>query len=168
MVDADGWQLILATDILQTPSEQPGFVRIMDQLCDEVEVPSPVLADAGYGDGEAVAKIKAKGIKPLVAIRGRSPQRRFDLRPPPEAPLKPTRALNAQWRKEMLKTLEDPDNQTQYAKRKQTVEPVFAIIKSARGFSNFLLRGLQNVKTQCDLIATAYNMKRLHKLILAA
>jgi len=70
VVDADGSQLILATDILQTPSDQPGFAALMDQVCDEVEMPATVLADAGYGDGEAVAKLKAKGIKPLVAIRG--------------------------------------------------------------------------------------------------
>ena len=165
VVDADGSQLILATDVLQTPSDQPGFVQIMDTLSEEVEIPVTVLADAGYGDGEAVEKLKAKGIKPLVAITGGSPQRPFDLRPPPQTPQKPPRALNAQWRKDMLETLKEPDNKAEYRKRKQTVEPVFGIIKSVLGFTHFLTRGLENVKTEWNLIATAYNIKRLHPLI---
>lgn len=168
VVDADGSQLILATDILQTPSDQPGFARIMDQLSDEVSLPTTVLADAGYGDGEAVAKIKAKGIKTLVAITGGCPQRLFDLRPPPEEPQKPPPAINAQWRKDMLQDLNEPENKAEYSKRKQTVEPVFGIIKSALGFTQFLTRGLQNVKTEWSLIATAYNIKRLHRLITVA
>ena len=65
----------------------------------------------------------------------------------------------------MLQALEDPDNKAKYSKRKQTVEPVFGIIKAALGFTQFLTRGLQNIKTEWSLIATAYNMKRLHRLI---
>ena len=168
VVDAHGSQLILATDILQTPSDQPGFAHIMEQVSNEVALPSTVLANAGYGDGEAVATLKAKGIKPLIAIKGGSPQRPFDLRPPPEEPHKPAPAINAQWRKQMLQTLEEPDNKAEYRKRKQTVEPVFGIIKSALGFTQFLTSGLQNVKTEWSLIATAYNMKRLHRLITQA
>ena len=120
VVDADGSQLILVTDVLQTPSDQPGFASLIDQLSDEDEVPTTVLADAGYGDGQAV---------------------------------------------EGLKALEELGNKAEYRKRKQTVEPVFGIIKSALGFTHFLTRGLQNVKTEWSLIATAYNIKRLHRLI---
>jgi hypothetical protein len=37
-----------------------------------------------------------------------------------------------------------------YALRKQTVEPVFGIIKSVMGFRQFLLRGLDNVPERMD------------------
>jgi hypothetical protein len=54
-----------------------------------------------------------------------------------------------------------------YKKRKQTVEPVFGIIKKAIGFTCFHLRGIQNVAAEWLLAALAYNCRRLHRLQLA-
>jgi hypothetical protein len=51
-----------------------------------------------------------------------------------------------------------------YKKRKETVEPVFGIIKQAMGFRQFLLRGLERVGTEWDLVTLAYDMKRLFSL----
>ena len=51
-----------------------------------------------------------------------------------------------------------------YAKRKSTVEPVFGIIKAVMGFRQFLLRGLDLVSGEWDLVCIAYNIKRLHAL----
>jgi hypothetical protein len=51
-----------------------------------------------------------------------------------------------------------------YAKRKQTVEPVFGIIKSVMGFRTFRLRGLTRVSLEWTLTTLAYNVKRLYAL----
>ena len=51
-----------------------------------------------------------------------------------------------------------------YAKRKSTVEPVFGIIKAVMGFRQFLLRGLESVAGEWDLVCIAYNIKRLYAL----
>ncbi|SEI75761.1 Transposase DDE domain-containing protein, partial [Azotobacter beijerinckii] len=48
-----------------------------------------------------------------------------------------------------------------YALRKQTVEPVFGIIKSVMGFRQFLLRGLDNVRNEWTLVCLAWNFKRM-------
>ncbi len=48
-----------------------------------------------------------------------------------------------------------------YALRKQTVEPVFGIIKSVMGFRQFLLRGLENVQNEWTLVCLAWNLKRM-------
>ena len=48
-----------------------------------------------------------------------------------------------------------------YALRKQTVEPVFGIIKSVFGFRQFLMRGLDNVHTEWTLVCLAWNLKRM-------
>lgn len=45
--------------------------------------------------------------------------------------------------------------------RKQTVEPVFGIIKSAMGFRQFLLRGLEHVTHEWTLVCLAWNLKRM-------
>ncbi len=39
-----------------------------------------------------------------------------------------------------------------YARRKQTVEPVFGIIKSVLGFRQFSLRGLRKVTGEWNLV----------------
>ena len=51
-----------------------------------------------------------------------------------------------------------------YGLRKQTVEPVFGIIKQAIGFRRFLLRGQEKVSLEWTLVTTSYNLKRLFNL----
>ena len=48
-----------------------------------------------------------------------------------------------------------------YAMRKQTVEPVFAIIKSVMGCMQFSLRGFRKVAGEWDLICLVWNVKRM-------
>ena len=67
----------------------------------------------------------------------------------------------------MLAKLETQDAKDLYARRKQTVEPAFGIIKSAIGFTHFRLRGLAKVGAEWTLIALAYNCRRLHRMRLA-
>jgi transposase len=50
---------------------------------------------------------------------------------------------------------------SRYRLRKQTVEPVFGIIKSIRGFRQFLLRGISNVAGEWSLLCTAHNILKL-------
>ena len=60
--------------------------------------------------------------------------------------------------------LKTPAGRQLYALRKQIPEPVFGIIKSALGFRQFLLRGLDNVRGEWNLVAMAWNMKRMFVL----
>ena len=48
-----------------------------------------------------------------------------------------------------------------YGLRKQTVEPVFGIIKSVMRFRQFLLRGLASVRGEWTLVTMAWNIKRM-------
>jgi len=51
-----------------------------------------------------------------------------------------------------------------YAPRKQIPEPVFGTIKSVMGFRQFLLRGIDKVRGEWDLVTMAWNMERLFVL----
>ena len=51
-----------------------------------------------------------------------------------------------------------------YGLRKETVEPVFGIIKQAIGFRQFLLLGKEKVSLEWILVSTSYNLKRLFNL----
>ena len=50
---------------------------------------------------------------------------------------------------------------SRYRLRKQIVEPVFGQVKQARGFRQFLLRGIEKVSLEWALICTAHNLNKL-------
>ena len=162
VVCADGAQLILATNIATTPTDQPTFAATVFKMEAAIGLPQTVLADAGFASGPAVEALKQRGIEPLVAIARTQPQRPYDFRPPPDP--KPERQIKEPWRIEMKAKLETEDGKAKYKKRKQTVEPVFGIVKSAMGFIRFHLRGLDNVATEWTLVSLAYNCRRMIRL----
>jgi hypothetical protein len=137
VVCAEGSQLILATNIATTPSDQPTFAATILAMDKTIGLPRTVLADAGFASGAAVAQLEARSIEPLVAIARTQPHRPYDFRPPPEP--KPERRITEPWRLAMKAKLETEDGKARYKKRQHTVEPVFGIIKSAMGFTRFHL-----------------------------
>ena len=48
-----------------------------------------------------------------------------------------------------------------YAARKQIVEPVFGQIKSVRGFRQYLVRGLEPVSAEWQLICLTHNVLKI-------
>ena len=54
-----------------------------------------------------------------------------------------------------------------YKRRKQTVEPVFGIIKEVLGFRRFSLRGEFETDCEWSLVCLGYNLKRFFKLSMA-
>jgi hypothetical protein len=48
------------------------------------------------------------------------------------------------------------------------VEPVFGQIKQARGFRQFLLRGVRKVRAEWAMICTTHNLLKLFTLAKAA
>ena len=92
-------------------------------------------------------------------------RRRHDFRPEPPARL--AKEPQADWIKAMQEKMELPENRAHYRLRKQTVEPVFGIVKQAMGFRQFLLRGVEKVEGEWALVTLAYNCRRLHNLMLA-
>ena len=58
----------------------------------------------------------------------------------------------------MRHRLETKAGKKLYGLRKQTVEPVFGIIKEVLGFRRFSLRGLSKCNLEWDLVNTSYNL----------
>ena len=78
--------------------------------------------------------------------------------------LAPSRSLpeNADAITRMRHRLQTESGRSLYARRKTTIEPVFGIIKAVMGFRQFLLRGIDAVSAEWDLVCIAYNIKKLH------
>ena len=110
----------------------------------------------------------AAGVEVYVSTGAESKrmERQHDFRPTHLRKRK-AKTLKAPWLVEMNAKLQTDTGKALYALRKQTVEPVFGIIKSAMGFTQFKLRSLQKVDGEWSLVCLAYNMKRLWNLKMA-
>ena len=129
----------------------------LQALPEGLNAPVTLLADAGYySEGNVDASLQA-GIDPLIATgrEGHPPywQERFAGPGAIDAAASPV--------DRMKHTLKTQAGKKVYALRKQTVEPVFGIIKSVMKFRQFLLRGLANVRNEWTLVCLAWNLKRM-------
>jgi transposase len=164
---AAGTLLVVATDVVQASNDKQQVTPMLaklDALPEELGAIETLLADTGYFSAANVQACVAAEIEPLIAM-GRQPHHpplaeRFAPAPPPPDHPTPVAA--------MAHRLKTPEGRALYALRKHTPEPVFGIIKSALGFRQFLLRGLDNVRGEWNLVTMAYNVKRLFAFAAAA
>jgi hypothetical protein len=160
---AAGSLLVVAADVVQATNDKRQLVPMLGKLAAlpaDLGKPETLLADTGYFSAANVQACGAAGIEPLIAL-GReahhsSLSERFAEAPP--APDDPTPVEAMAHR---LKTLE---GRKLYAQRKHIPEPVFGIIKSVLGFRQFLLRGLNKVRGEWNLVTLAWNLKRMFVL----
>ncbi len=160
---AAGSLLVIVTDVVQAPNDKQQLEPMLEKIADLAEELGQVgelLADHGYFSEGNVNACAAAEIDPLIAT-GReahhpSLAERFAGAPPPPQGSTPLEA--------MAHRLKRPEGKRCHALRKQTPEPVFGIIKSALGFRQFLLRGLDNVRGEWNFVTMAWNMKRMFAL----
>ena len=160
---AAGSMLVVAVDVVAAPNDKQQLEPMLgkiDALPEELGETETLLADAGYFSAANVEACAAAGVAPLIAM-GRQPHHpplaeRFETAP--SAPENPTPV------EAMAHRLRTPDGRKLYALRKQTPEPVFGIIKSALGFRQFSLRGLDKVRAEWSLVTMAWNLKRMFVL----
>ncbi len=163
VVDAEGSQLILGTRITQCASDRNELVATVETIAQEVGGPNTVLADNGYANGDEIETLSGRDIDALVATGAEGKKRDYDFRPPKAD--QPPKEPKAQWLIAMKAKLKSEEGRRKYRLRKQTVEPVFGIIKNVLNFRRFSLRGLAKVQGEWKLVALAYNCKRLHRLM---
>jgi len=165
-VVAAGSLLVVAAQVVQAPNDKQQIEPMLERigaLPEDLGKPETLLADNGYFSDANVTLCAAANIEPLIAQGRQShhPSLRERFAVAPAAPANPT-PLEA-----MAHRLLTPEGKKLYALRKQTPEPVFGIIKSAMGFRQFLLRGLDNVQGEWSLVTMAWNMKRMFALAAA-
>ena len=159
-VDAGGSQLIVGARVSQCASDRNDLVADIEAIPAALGRPETVLADNGYANGAEVAALEA-----LVSTSAEGRRRTHDFRPVKALPA--AKEPKADWLKAMAEKLASEEGRASYKLRRQTVEPVFGVIKAVLGFAGFSLRGLEKVEGEWNMAALAYNCKRLHKLSLA-
>jgi transposase len=148
-VDATA-QIIVAHGLTPSTSDQDQLVLLVDGIEDNLgRRPIEASADAGYLSEANLAALAARGIGAYIAV-GRAKHGACG-----------KRNLTGSLTRAMHDKLKRAGRRSRYRLRKQIVEPVFGQIKQARGFRQFLLRGIEKVKAEWALICTAHNLTKL-------
>lgn len=162
VVDAEGSQLVLGARVSVCASDKQELVADVDSVPESLGPVERALADSGFASGDEVKTLLGRGVDVLVSTEGGDRRRQHDFRP--ETPRKPRKEPKSKWILEMREKLAQEENRAWYDLRKQTVEPVFGVVKQVMGFRQFLLRGQEKVDGEWQLVMLAYNCKRLHNL----
>jgi transposase len=155
--------LVVASDMAQVATDRQQVEPMLEALAslpEELGSVEQVLADNGYFSAANVERCVAAKIEPLLAAgrEGHHPHWKDRFTEPP--PL----AESASALERMKHRLKTRKGRQLYGLRKQTVEPVFGIIKSVMRFRQFLLRGLASVRGEWTLVTMAWNIKRMAAL----
>ena len=157
-VDAES-QVIVACEVSNAPPDVQRLRPMLEQLHRNLDqYPAQLTADAGYASEANFAALADAQVHAVIALR------RYHRDEPPDADPAPRRA-SRRWphRNAMRDRLASAEGKALYRLRKQTVEPVFGQIKGARGFRQFLRRGLAPVGAEWALLCTAHNLLKLHQ-----
>ena len=155
--------LVVVAHVTQASNDKRQIAPTLDKVealpavLGEVETLS---ADTGYFSAANVRACEAHGIEPLLSMKRESHHmpvfERFAADgPAPESDDPVVR---------MAHRLGTKAGRALYGLRKQTVEPVFGIIKRAMGWRQMSMRGLDKARGEWSLVTMAWNIKRLHVL----
>ncbi|HTE93569.1 MAG TPA: transposase, partial [Bradyrhizobium sp.] len=155
-VDA-GAQIIVAHELTQCGNDQGQLVPLIEAIETNLgRKPEQASADSGYCSEANLEALEAHGVDGYVAP-GRA-----------KHPTAENGKIGGPLTQRMRKKIDDGGFETPYRLRKQVVEPVFGQIKQARGFRQFLLRGVEKVRAEWAMICTAHNLLKLFILAKAA
>jgi len=144
-------------------NDKQEFIPAINSVPEELGEISFAVADTGYFSEKNINDCKNKGIKPIISIAREKHNTYLENKLSSDDDINygdtPVDKMN--------QTLKSKEGKDIYKKRKQTVEPVFGIIKEILGFRRFSLRG--EFETDCEwaLVCLGYNLKRFFKLSMA-
>jgi len=158
-VAVDELQLIVGQAVTQETNDKKQLMPMITTIEQQSgNTPSELLADAGYCSDENLSAIADTTIDAYISTRKQKHGERPG--PCPRGPLPKTATRIDR----MSRKLHTKTGAAVYAARKGIVEPVIGQIKQARGFRQFLLRGLEKVQGEWSLVCTTHNILKLYRL----
>ena len=152
----DLFQIIVAQHVTPNALDVNELEPVINSIETTLEAkPDAVLADAGYWSEANVRTLEDKRIEAFIATRK---QKHGDVTSAPRGRLPKTMTV----RERMARKLRTRRGREAYSRRKVLAEPVIGQIKQARGFRQFLRRGVDKVSEEWALVCTAHNLLKLH------
>jgi transposase len=145
-------QIIVAHALTASMSDHGQLVPLVDTIEANLGCkPCEASADSGYLSEANLEALEKREINAYIAT-GRA-----------KHPAESKRNIGGPLSQAMRAKLKRARWRSRYRLRKQIVEPVFGQIKQARGFRQFLLRGIEAVRAEWAMICTAHNLTKLAK-----
>ena len=155
--------LVVVAHVTQSSNDKRQIVPTLDKVAALPEVLGQVQtlsADTGYFSAANVRACEAQDIVPMLSMRRESHHMPVLARFAADMPAPETDDPVVK----MAHRLATKAGRALYGLRKQTVEPVFGIIKRAMGWREMSMRGLDKARGEWSLVTMAWNIKRLHVL----
>jgi transposase len=153
------FQFIVGQMVTPAANDKQQMAPLVEAIQEQSgQKPEEVLADSGYSSEENLKYLTKKRIEGFVATEK---QKHDERRGPCKRGPLPKGSSRVE---RMQRKLETKVGAAVYALRKTIVEPVFGQIKQARGFRQFLLRGLEKVRGEWALVCMTHNILKLHKI----
>jgi len=153
------FQLVVGQTVTQAANDKQQMVPLIEAIQEQSgQRPKEVLTDSGYCSEENLKYLAKRRMEGFVATEK---QKHGEWREPCKRGPLPKDASRVERMKRKLKT---KVGSAVYARRKCMIEPVFGQIKQARGFRQFLLRGLKKVRGEWALICMTHNLLKFHKI----
>ena len=155
--------LVITAHVTQAPNDKREIAPVLDKvqaLPQALGIISSLLADTGYFSRANVQACLGHEIEPMLSMKRESHH----------APVLERFAADASAPEtddpvlKMAHLLGTKTGRALYGLRKQTVEPVFGIIKRVMGWRQMSMRGLDQARGEWSLVTMAWNIKRLHVL----
>jgi len=152
-------QIIVATNVTQQTNDKQQVQPLVEEIKENTDGgrPKKVSADSGYFSETNIEYLEEQKIDGYIAT---ARQKHSDKVEPAGCGRIPRDATRQE---RMARKLRTKKGRETYSKRKGIVEPVFGQIKEVRGFRRFLLRGLENVMCEWDLICLTHNLLKLFR-----
>jgi len=157
-------QLIVGQTVTQAANDKEQLLPMVEVIEQQSgQRPEQILADSGYCSEKNLEALDSEE-NPERSIDGyvaTERQKHGEYKEPcPHGPL-PKGATRVDRMRRKLKT---KVGKAVYAARKAIVEPVFGQIKQARGFRQFLLRGIGKVRGEWSLVCLTHNILKIYRL----
>ena len=157
-------QLIIGQTVTTAANDKEQLLPMMDTVEQQSgQRPEEVLADSGYCSEKNLEQLDSDEDpeRRVIGYVATERHKHGEYKEPcPRGPL-PKGASRVDRMRRKLKT---KAGKAVYAARKAIVEPVFGQIKQARGFRQFLLRGIDKVRGEWSLLCLTHNILKLHRL----
>jgi len=160
-------QLIVGQRVTQAANDKEQLTPMVETIAQQAgQRPAAILADNGYCSEknleylESTDQLEQKMEGYIATGKQKHGEHRNPCKPGP-LPKGATRVDR------MKRKLQTKVGKAVYAARKSVVEPVFGHIKQARGFRQFLLRGLKKIAGEWALVCMTHNILRVYAALQA-
>ena len=157
-------QLIVGQTVTQAANDKEQLIPMLATMEEQSgQRPDDILADSGYCSEKNLEALDSeenpeRRVDGYIATKRQKHDEYKESCPKGPLPKAATRVDR------MRRKLRTKAGKAVYAARKAIVEPVFGQIKQARGFRQFLLRGIDKVRGEWSLVCLTHNILKMYRV----